>query len=131
MLKNDFIVKVNKTNLVLKADASTLQDIAAVLDHLVNMVHLLKNKAEITENRQARQARVHQYHVNEANRDKATEIFSRYLVHLNNGCSGNKTKAAQEIASEYKLQIIDARFYISLGRKTAKEEERKKQCKLF
>jgi len=131
MLKNDFIVKVNKSNLVLKADPCTLHDIATVLDHLVNIVHLLKNKATIADNQQARKIQAHQYQINHENHNRSIEIFNRFMKYLNNSCAGNKTMALQEIKNEYHLLSVDARFFISEGRRITKEEEKKRQFLLF
>lgn len=131
MLKNDFIVKISKSSLILKADPSTIRDIAAVLEHLVNMVHLLKVKAEHAEKKRARLLTSRQIEINKSNHNRAQEIYERFLMHLKNSCEGNKAKALQEIKIEYKLLSVDAKFFISKGRQIAIENRKKMQYPLF
>lgn len=131
MLKNDFIVKISKSSLTLKADPSTIRDIAAVLEHLVNMVHLLKIKAEHAEKKRARLLTSRQIEIDNSNQTRAREIYERFLLHLKNGCEGNKAKALQEIKNEYKLLSVDAKFFISKGRQIANDEKKKMQYTLF
>jgi len=131
MIKNDFIVKINKSSLILKADPDTLRDISIVLSHLVNMVHLLKYKAQIAEAAAERKLKSRAIKAKQEYRVQSIDIFKSYLAHFNNGCGRDKAKALNKIKEEYQLQAVDAKYYVAEGRRLMKEKGKKQQAVLF
>ncbi len=102
-----------------------------MLSHLVDMVHLLKYKAQIAEAAQERKAKSRAIKAKQEYRVQSLDIFKSYLAHFNNGCGRDKGKALNAIREEFHLQAVDAKYYVAEGRRLTKELEKKRQGTLF
>jgi hypothetical protein len=55
---------------------------------------------------------------------RSSEIFSKFQVHLNNGCCGDKAKALQCIKQDFSIGYGDARVYVTEGRRLSRLTQR-------
>jgi hypothetical protein len=85
------------------------------------MARVLRCKAEIVKNRQQRKAARLQKRIDKENRSRSIEIYRRYLLHFNNGSKNNPVKARRETAQEYRIPIVDAKYFISQGKQFIKK----------
>lgn len=121
----DFIIKVSRNSITLKADPDTIQDLVIILDKLLTVATTMKRKTAVIE---ARRHRIESKRLSQLQKeaDKTNiEIFKRYLLHLNNGCQKDKMKARQAIMEEYRLTATNAKVVIQIGRALSKAEQYK------